>query len=171
MANISRAIDFGLNKLGFNYIRENQRKVIEAYLCERDVLMIAPTGSGKSLTFQISPYVIDYVEHGDQHDDIKTVCLVIAPLISLMRDQVSILRRKSVKAVMIGPESTEEENKAAKDGKYNIIFASPEAIFSSHRGTIFALKDRIKAVFVDEGHCIIKWLVDYNNYCIFTSNL
>ena len=61
--------NFGLNKLGFNSIRENQR--IEAYLCERDVLMITPTGSGKSLTFQISPYVIDYVEHGDQHDDIK----------------------------------------------------------------------------------------------------
>ena len=64
----SRAIEFGLNKLGFKSIRENQRKVIEAYLAGSDVLMIAPTGSGKSLTFQISPYVIDNFKHGDQQD-------------------------------------------------------------------------------------------------------
>ena len=91
----SRAIEFGLNKLGFKSIRENQRKVIEAYLAGRDVLMIAPTGSGKSLTFQISPYVIDNFKHGDQQD-VRTVCLVIAPLVSLMKDQVSFLRRKQV---------------------------------------------------------------------------
>ena len=152
----SRAIEFGLNKLGFKSVRENQRKVIEAYLAGRDVLMIAPTGSGKSLTFQISPYVIDNFKHGDQQD-VRTVCLVIAPLVSLMKDQVSFLRKKQVNAVMIGPESTDEENTDAKAGKYNIIFSSPEAIFESHRSIILALKNQIEAVFVDEGHCIVKW--------------
>ena len=58
---------------------------------------------------------------------------------------------------MIGPEATEEENNEAKTGKYNIIFASPETIFGSHRRTIVDLKDKIEAVFVDEGHCIVKW--------------
>ena len=152
----SRAIEFGLNKLGFKSIRENQRKVIEAYLAGRDVLMIAPTGSGKSLTFQISPYVIDNFKHGDQQK-VRTVCLVIAPLVSLMKDQVSFLRRKQVNALMIGPESTDEENTEAKAGKYNIIFSSPEVIFGSHRSIILALKNQIEAVFVDEGHCIVKW--------------
>ena len=151
----SRAIEFGLNKLGFKSIRENQRKVIEAYLVGRDVLMIASTGSGKSLTFHFSPYVIDNFKHGDQQD-VRTVCLVIAPLVSLMKDQVSFLRKKQVNAVMVRPESTDEENTEAKAGKYNYI-SSPEAVFGSHRSIILALKNQIQAVFVDEGHCIVKW--------------
>ena len=118
--------------------------------------MIAPTGSGKSLTFQISPYVIDNFKPGDQQD-VQTVCLVIAPLVSLMKDQVSFLCRKQVNVVMIGPGSTGEENIEAKAGKYNIIFSSPEAIFGSHHSIILALKNQIEAVFVDEGHCIVKW--------------
>ncbi len=120
-------INFGLQKLGIEAIKENQRKVIEGYLSGRDVLMVAPTRSGKSLTFQISPFAIDFWKHGNrsqQDEDVQTVCLVIAPLVSHMKDQVSILRAKQIKGVMIGPESTEEENKEAKEGKYNLIFAS-----------------------------------------------
>ena len=73
--------------LNFENIRENQRKVVEAYLSGRDVLMISPAGSGKSLTFHIAPFAID------SSDDIQTVCLVIFPLVSLMNDQVPSFRR------------------------------------------------------------------------------
>ena len=55
--------------------------------------MISPTGSGKSLTFHIAPpFAIDFFKHGER-DDIQTVCLVIFPLVSLMNDQVSSIRR------------------------------------------------------------------------------
>ena len=54
--------------------------------------MISPTGSGKSLTFHIVPFAIDFFKHGER-DDIQTVSLVIFPLVSLMNDQVSSLRR------------------------------------------------------------------------------
>ena len=87
--NVREAINFGLNKLNFDDIRENQRKVVEAYLSGRDVLMISPTGSGKSLTFHIAPFAIDLFKHG-KRDNTQTVCLVIFPLVSLMNDQVSI---------------------------------------------------------------------------------
>ena len=87
--NVQEAINFGLNKLNFDDIRENQRKVVEAYLSGRDVLMISPTGLGKSLTFHIAPFAIDFFKHG-KRDNIETVCLVIFPLVSLMNDQVSI---------------------------------------------------------------------------------
>ena len=82
------AINVGLTKLGFKEIRENQRKVVEAYVGGRDVLMVAPTGSGKSLTFHIAPFVLDFYTHGER-DLVDTVCLVIFPLVSLMKDQGS----------------------------------------------------------------------------------
>ena len=53
--NVREAINFGLNKLNFENIRENQRKVVEVYLSGRDVVMISPTGSGKTLTYQSIP--------------------------------------------------------------------------------------------------------------------
>ena len=58
--NAREAINFGLNKLNFEDIRKNESKVVEAYLSGRDVLMISPTGSGKSLTFHIVPVAIDF---------------------------------------------------------------------------------------------------------------
>ena len=102
--NVREAINFGLNKVNFEDIRENQRKVVEADLGGRDVLMISPTGSGKSLTFHIAPFAIDFFKHGER-DDIQTVCLVIFHLVSLMNDQVSSLREKGIKAVVVGPDS------------------------------------------------------------------
>ena len=84
--------NFGLNNLNFENIRENQRKVVEAYLSGRDVLMISSAGSGKSLTFHIASFAIDFFKHGER-DDIQTVCLVIFPLVSLMNDQVPSFRR------------------------------------------------------------------------------
>ena len=92
-----KAINTGLTKLGFKVIRENQRKVAEAYVSDRDVLMVAPTGSGKSLTFHIAPFVLEFYKRGER-DLVDTVCLVIFPLVSLMKDQVSILREKGIKA-------------------------------------------------------------------------
>ena len=159
---VREAVKFGLKKLGLNYLRENQRKVVEAYVSGRDVLMIAPTGSGKSLTFHIAPFVLDFFKHGET-DIVETVCLVIFPLVSLMKDQVSSLCEKGVKAVVLGPESSDTETKDASEGKYNLVFTSPEALFSRHRSTILALKNnKIQAVFIDEVHCVAKWLVVFS---------
>ena len=79
---------------------------------------------------------MDFYKHGEG-DLVDTVCLVIFPLVSLMKDQVSILHEKGVKAVVLGPE----------------------ALFGGHCSTILALKNKIQAVFIDEVHCVAKWLV------------
>ena len=99
---VREAVNFGLKKLGLNDITENQRKVVEAYVSGRDVLMIVPTGSGKNLTFHIVLFVLDFFKHGET-DIVETVGLVIFPLVSLMKDQVSSLCEKEVKAVVLGP--------------------------------------------------------------------
>ena len=71
---------------------------------------------------------------------------------------MSILREKGVKAIVLGPETSERENKEASEGKYNLVFTSPEALFGSHRSSILALKNKVQAVFIDEAHCVAKWL-------------
>ena len=83
-------------------------------------------------------------------------------LVSLMNDQMSSLREKGMKALVVGPDSSETENKEASKGKYNLVFRSPEAFFGSHRSTILTLKNKIEAAFIDEVHCVAKWLVFYS---------
>ena len=74
MYSIKDAISYGLRKLGFDEIRGNQRQVVEAYLSGRDVLMVSPTGSGKSLTFHIAPVVYDYLTRGQQEHILDMPC-------------------------------------------------------------------------------------------------
>ena len=97
------------------------------------------------------------VKHGEA-DIAETICLVIFPLVSLMKDQVSSVCEKGVKANVLGPESSDTETKDASEGKYNLVFTSPEVPFSSH----LALKNKIQAVFIDEVHCVVKWLVVFS---------
>ena len=61
MNSLQDSIEYGLRKLGYDKIKDNQQKVVEAYVAGRDVLMVAPTGSGKSLIFQIAPFVFDFI--------------------------------------------------------------------------------------------------------------
>ena len=73
-----------------------------------------------------------------------------------MNDQMSSLREKGIKALVVGPDSSETENKEASEGKYKLVFLTPKALFGSHRATIPTLKNKIEAVFIDEVHYIVK---------------
>ena len=64
-------------------IREHQSKVIEDYCSGKDVFLSAPTGSGKSLTFEVAPYAFDYLEHGERLE-VCSVCLIVVPLVALI---------------------------------------------------------------------------------------
>jgi len=81
--------------------------------------------------------VLDFFEHGER-EVVETVCLVIFPLISLMEDQVSSLNKKGVKAIVLGPESSDTEIKDASEGKYNLVF-----IKSLHFQVGFEYRSRI----------------------------
>ena len=63
---------------------------------------------------------------------------------------------KGIKAVVVGPDSSETETKEASEGKYNLVFTSSETLFGSHGSTIPTLKNKIEAVFIDELHCVAK---------------
>ena len=66
------------------------------------------------------------------------------------------LREKGIKAVVVGSDSSETENKEASEGNYKLVFTTPKALFGSHRSTIPTLKNKIEAVFIDEVHCTAK---------------
>ena len=96
-------LNFGLRKIGYQDFREGQREVVKAYLAGKDVLFCTPTGSGKSLYFEIAPYVFEAtcigVHEAERNGaEMSSVCLIVAPLVSLMKDQVKSLRRRGIRA-------------------------------------------------------------------------
>lgn len=157
MRSVKDAIAYGLQKAQYKDVREHQRKVIEGYCSGKDVFLSAPTGSGKSLTFEVAPYVFDYLEHGERLE-VCSVCLVVVPLVALMKDQVTSLVARGISAASVGADCTREQVKEISEGKYSLVFGSPEALLNSHRSIFHGkLRKNLKAVFVDESHCIAKW--------------
>ena len=157
MRSVKDAIAYGLQKAQYKDVREHQRKVIEGYCSGKDVFLSAPTGSGKSLTFEVAPYVFDYLENGERLE-VCSVCLVVVPLVALMKDQVASLVARGISAASVGADCTREQVKEISEGKYALVFGSPEALFNCHQSISHGkLRKNLKAVFVDVSHCIAKW--------------
>ena len=154
---IEEALQFALNKNGYSQFRLNQKIVIEQYLKGRDVLFCSPTGSGKSLVFEVAPFLFQHLEKTQ-----KCTCIVISPLSALMKSQVEKLTNKNIKAVYLkdkGSKKTEDSlSKSVESGDYELVFASPESLLHSNRDTVMklAMKGYLKVIFVDEAHCIKK---------------
>ena len=133
--------------------------MIESYFEGKDVLFCSPTGSGKSLTFEVAPFVF---KHLNTDQSAPASVIVVSPLVALMQFQAEIFRKKSINAVYLGDlESQEQSSKLLDDisnGLFDIIFASPESLLGHYRSTVTELSKNkaLKAIFVDEAHCIKK---------------
>ena len=119
--------------------------------------MVAPTGSGKSLPFHIAAFVLDFYKHGEKS------CRHSLPRyfsfgFTNERSSVDPSRERG-QSCCFGPRNFRDRKQEASEGKYNLVFTSPEALFGSHLSTILALQNKIRAVFIDEVHCVAKWLV------------
>ena len=156
MRSVKDAVASGLGKVQHKDVHERQRKVIESYCSGKDVFLSAPTGSGKSLTFEVAPYVFDYLEHSERLE-VCCVCLVVVPLVALMKDQVASLVARGISAASVGADCTREQVKEISEGKYALVFGSPEALLNCHQSISHELGKNLKAVFVDVSHCIAKW--------------
>lgn len=137
---------------GYDSFRDLQEEIITSIGDGKDTLGLMPTGGGKSITFQVPALAKE------------GICIVITPLIALMKDQVQNLRKRGIKAIAIYSGMSRQEIIIALEncifGNYKFLYISPERLDTEiFRAKLRSMK--VSMITVDESHCISQWGYDF----------
>jgi ATP-dependent DNA helicase RecQ len=147
---------------GYDTFRPLQQDIINAVLDGKDVLALLPTGGGKSICFQVPALAMD------------GICLVISPLIALMKDQVQNLKRKGIPALSVYSGMSFIETKKtlqnAIHGNYRFLYVSSERL-ETKLFLEYLPAMNVNLIAVDEAHCISQWGYDFRPPYLRISNL
>ncbi|RZK51118.1 MAG: ATP-dependent DNA helicase RecQ, partial [Pedobacter sp.] len=137
---------------GFDNFRPLQDEIIQSVLNGKDTLALLPTGGGKSICFQVPAMVMD------------GICIVVSPLVALMKDQVENLKAKGINAIAIYAGMGKREIDILLDnciyGNIKFLYLSPERLLSEIvRARISYMN--VNLIAIDEAHCISQWGYDF----------
>ncbi len=147
---------------GHQNFREQQEEVIDYILNGQDVLMILPTGGGKSLCYQLPSLLM------------SGVTVVVSPLLALMHDQVVALRENGISASMLSSMQSFEETKEIEQALYNnqikLLYVAPERLMNDYF-LGFLLDLNINFFVIDEAHCVSEWGHEFREHYRMLSQL
>ena len=142
---------------GINFHRKKKKKK------KKNVFVSLPTGFGKSICFQILPFVLDYMNSPSPAEEVvdKYIALIVEPTAAIMRDQVSRLLSVGISAAFINHEQDDPNVKhAVVQGKYKFVYISPESLsLPRFREMLYSdqYQEKLAVFAVDEAHCILSW--------------